>query len=172
MKMTIRPFRSGDETTLNEIAGAAFAQYESNIPQLVWAEMYGEWCRMSNLQYSGAIHVALYDERIVGGVCYLAPHCNKPSWFDPHSASIRSLVVHPMYRAMGLATSLTKLCVDHATADNSSYLELHTAPFMESAVRLYERIGFKKCRDLDLGNGVPWVIYRKKINETNAPHFT
>ena len=34
---------------------------------------------------------------------------------------------------------------------------------MAQAVRLYDGMGFQKCNDLDLDDGVPWAIYCKEL---------
>ena len=81
MATSIRDFRPADADQLDRVAARAFAEYEHHFDQ--WAQLYQEWSRMSQLSSEGQMIVALKDDVVVGGVCYIAAAAPKPrglSW--------------------------------------------------------------------------------------------
>ena len=87
MPINIRPHGTADDRTLDGLAKAAFAEFQPDIPAKAWSGIYAEWCRMSELQEHGEIHVALDGEQVVGGVCYLGPESPKAQWFKPSAVT-------------------------------------------------------------------------------------
>jgi GNAT superfamily N-acetyltransferase len=55
---------------------------------------------------------------------------------------IRSMAVHPRMRGQGIGKLLLARVEDFAFGDGYKRLLLNTTPFMNSAIRLYERFGF------------------------------
>jgi GNAT superfamily N-acetyltransferase len=62
---------------------------------------------------------------------------------------IRMLAVIPEARGKGVATALVHECIRRAKVKGYQSIGLHTADYMESAVRLYERLGFKRLPQFD-----------------------
>jgi ribosomal protein S18 acetylase RimI-like enzyme len=55
---------------------------------------------------------------------------------------IRTMAVHPSMRGQGIGKLLLGRAEDFASANGYKSLILNTTPFMEHAIRLYERFGF------------------------------
>ena len=103
--------------------------------------------------HEGPVWVALQDERIVGTVAAV-----------PRAGSLymRSMAVHPASRGAGCGRRLVEVVERHAAASGHDSVVLSTTPFLESAIALYERCGFRRtgAGPLDLG-GTPLFTMRK-----------
>lgn len=168
MSVAVRDYRKTDEENLNRVADLAFAEYSGHFDD--WQALHGEWSRMSDLAELGQIVVATDNERVVGGVCYVAAHGHRLPCLEPEWAIIRSLVVDPGYRGRGIGTMLAQTCVDKAIQDRCETIGLVTTPVMAQAVKIYERLGFAKVRDAGKAHGVRWLVYCKPLRacQTNG----
>jgi GNAT superfamily N-acetyltransferase len=81
---------------------------------------------------------------------------------------VRLLAVAPAARCQGIGTALMHECVRRARQSGAVALALHTMDIMQVAMRIYERMGFERSRELDF-QPVPDVIvkgYRLNLRET------
>jgi ribosomal protein S18 acetylase RimI-like enzyme len=62
---------------------------------------------------------------------------------------LRLLVVAPAARGLGVATALIDECVARARRGGATDLGLHSSQSMQTAVRMYERMGFVRAPDYD-----------------------
>ena len=62
---------------------------------------------------------------------------------------VRLLAVPPAERGQGVAERLMRECVRRARAAGATALLLHTTDMMQTAMRLYERLGFTRDPALD-----------------------
>ena len=62
---------------------------------------------------------------------------------------IRMLAVSEKARGKGVASALIAECIQRAKANGFQTIGLHTADFMESAIQLYERLGFDRLPKYD-----------------------
>ena len=79
---------------------------------------------------------------------------------------IRMLAVEWRTRGKGIASLLIKECVRRSKERGCSYVGLHTAPFMDSAMRLYQKMGFTHIPEYDFepaDDGVIVKAFRKSI---------
>jgi GNAT superfamily N-acetyltransferase len=65
-------------------------------------------------------------------------------------AWVRAVGVAPHLRRAGVARQLMAECLRRATDDEATALSLHTMAFMPDAVRLYERLGYRRAPELDI----------------------
>jgi ribosomal protein S18 acetylase RimI-like enzyme len=65
------------------------------------------------------------------------------------AAGIRLLAVRPECRSMGIGKALTAFCIERARELRKSRVILHTTRAMETAWRMYERMGFERCHTID-----------------------
>src|SRR5580700_1369985 len=63
------------------------------------------------------------------------------------SVYIRGMAVLPAARGWGAGTALLQLVEDWASGQGCGRLFLSTTPFLSSAIRLYERCGFRRTDD-------------------------
>ncbi|MGV3740433.1 MAG: GNAT family N-acetyltransferase [Gammaproteobacteria bacterium] len=81
-----------------------------------------------------SIFVLIQDQRIVGKA-----HVFKES----DRARITDIGVLPEYRGRGLASTLIKYCINHALINNKSKIVLDVELTNESALKLYDGLGFR-----------------------------
>jgi len=95
--------------------------------------------------------VAELDGKIVGSVALFPA---KTDAYDGYVdqldyPEIRMLAVTPQARGNGVAAALIFECIRRTKARGLESIGLHTADFMESAIRLYERLGFERLPQFD-----------------------
>ena len=76
---------------------------------------------------------------------YLVSSGNPTKLFKENWSYIRFLGVNTKYRGNGIGKKLTELCIENAKETNEKHIALHTSEFMDSARKIYEKIGFRKC---------------------------
>ena len=103
--------------------------------------------------HEGPVWVALQDDRIVGTVAAV-PRVD--------ALYMRSMAVHPASRGAGCGRRLVEAIERHAAAHGFAMVVLSTTPFLDSAIALYKRCGFRRtdAGPLDLA-GTPLVTMTK-----------
>ena len=101
----------------------------------------------------GPVWVALQDDRIVGTVAAVS---------RGDALYMRSMAVMPASRGTGCGRRLVEVVERHAVANGHDSVVLSTTPFLDSAIALYERCGFRRtdAGPLDLG-GTPLFTMQK-----------
>ena len=156
--MLIRDFEPADADAVNEVALAAFAQYEG---------IYSDWTTlargvgsMASLSECAQIIVAEDDGRLLGAVAYYPPRSfPRADFFESEWPIIRMLVVDSRARGKGAGRELTEECIARARRDGAGLISLHTSPAMEVALAMYLRIGFRLVREVPPRFGVPYGVY-------------
>jgi ribosomal protein S18 acetylase RimI-like enzyme len=89
------------------------------------------------------------DSRVLGSVTYVpGPGPYHEGEFGD-SASFRMLAVAPDAQGRGIGRALVEACIARARRDARPAIGLYTRPFMTTAHRMYERLGFERVRELD-----------------------
>ena len=158
----IRDFRPDDGPRVDELAVAAFKQFEAEYED--WSAMKNALGKMADLAASGELLIADYDETILGAVVYIPPDQPKADYFDVAWPVLRMLVVDPKVRGLGIGKSLTNACIDRAKRDGCSVIALHTSPIMAVALPMYLRMGFRRIRRAPFLHGVEYAVYLKTID--------
>jgi GNAT superfamily N-acetyltransferase len=70
-----------------------------------------------------------------------------------NSAGFRLLAVTDDARGKGVGKLLTQACINKARQQGRSQLILHTTLAMQTAWKMYERLGFSRSEDLDFMQG-------------------
>jgi ribosomal protein S18 acetylase RimI-like enzyme len=93
--------------------------------------------------------VAAERDRLLGTVtCVLGPGPFAET-DDPHEGTIRMLAVAPDARRRGVGEALVRACLARARSAGLSRIGLYTQPTMDSAQRLYDRLGFRRSPERD-----------------------
>jgi ribosomal protein S18 acetylase RimI-like enzyme len=87
--------------------------------------------------------------RVLGGVTYVPGPGPYHEGDFGDIASFRMLAVAPDAQGRGVGTALVEDCIARARAAKRPAIGLYTRPFMTSAHRMYERLGFRTVRELD-----------------------
>jgi GNAT superfamily N-acetyltransferase len=133
----------------------AYGQYEQVLPEQRWIEYKESIVASVDEAATKERLVAELDGEVVGSVflfdsseaAYGRPDLNI------HSPIIRLLAVSKKARGYGVATDLIRASAKLALDSGAETLHLHTSDMMDSAVRLYERLGFERAYDKDIMNG-------------------
>jgi GNAT superfamily N-acetyltransferase len=163
----LRDARDTDHVSIRNVTISAYQDYATHS---FWEEY-----RRSILSTLMDIHpaeqiVAEHDGRIVGTVLlYPAGTVVDSSDAVPvrmGSLEIRLLAVAPDARGQGVGTALMQECIRRARQIGAPMLTLHTTEIMQTAMRLYERMGFVRAPDLDF-HPAPNIIvkgYRLRLD--------
>jgi ribosomal protein S18 acetylase RimI-like enzyme len=157
----LRDFRPSDASAVDALVLKAFHQY---------CEQYSSWpafsSRLGQMVQNASqseIIVAESGGAVVGAVAYVGALQPKPSFYPPDWPMVRMLVVEPSKRGLGIGRALTEEAIRRATRDKAPLIALHTSPIMRVALPLYERMGFRRERDIPPVFGVPYALYVKVL---------
>jgi GNAT superfamily N-acetyltransferase len=165
----IRDAIPSDDKAVKEVLLDAYGQYEYSLAQEQW-EAYKHNIESSVAEaQTKARLVAVVDGRIVGSV-FLFDSSAKAygnAELGIHTPIIRLLAVARHARGLGVATELIRESAKRSLEWGADTLHLHTSDIMDSAVRLYERLGFERAYDKEFQNGQTLVkSYRLHLKET------
>ncbi len=68
---------------------------------------------------------------------------------EKNAAGFRLLAVDPLYRGAGIGKELTLECIKRAKEGGLKQVVIHTTNAMQTAWKMYEKLGFKRSNDLD-----------------------
>jgi GNAT superfamily N-acetyltransferase len=100
---------------------------------------------------------------LLGGVTYAVDHTSAYAEDTPaDAAAFRMLAVSRAAQGKGTGKALVERCIAMARGDGKAALVLHTTPWMKTAHRLYEGLGFERdpSRDWRPVPDVPLLGYR------------
>ncbi len=150
--ISIRDALEGDREAAREVTLAAYEEYAKIIPPLFW-EGYRKNIVESLDEKGPAQHiVAEYAGKIVGSVLLYPPAASAYGAAADESTAIpemRLLAVIPTMRGHGIGTALTRECVQRAQRAGAPALGLHTTDMMQTAMQMYERMGFVRTPEFD-----------------------
>ncbi len=131
---------------------AAYEEYAKSVPPVFW-EGYRKNIVESLDEKGPAQHiVAEYAGKIVGSVLLYPPAASAYGAAAAESTAIpemRLLAVIPAMRGHGIGTALTRECVQRAQRAGAPALGLHTTDMMQTAMQMYERMGFVRAPEFD-----------------------
>lgn len=95
--------------------------------------------------------------QIAGGVVYF----NDMQYYgsggtatkEKNASGFRLLAVDPSARGGGIGKLLTKKCISKARDQKNAQVIIHTTKAMQTAWKMYEKLGFKRSEDLDFMQG-------------------
>lgn len=98
--------------------------------------------------------VAVSDKgKVVGGVVYFADMqyygSGGTATQEKNASGFHLLAVNPDARGLGIGKLLTTECIKKAVIHNNAQLIIHSTKSMQIAWKMYEKIGFKRSKELD-----------------------
>ena len=146
----------------------AYEEHAQSIPEGHWDALKKAISSDADEQRDVELLVAEFDGEVVGSVALF------PAKSDAYKGlvdmldypEIRMLAVTPQSRHKGVAEALIKECIRRTKVNGSQYIGLHTADFMKTAMRLYERMGFVRLPQFDFqpaDDGIIVKAYRLSI---------
>jgi len=152
ISVQIRDARPDDQVAIRELTLAAYQEYAAQFPAH-WENYRQNILATLALAGSAEQIVAEQNGTILGSTLLF------PSGiigFEPDGAPVTSpcpelrlLAVAPSSRGQGIGAALMEECVRRARASGAAVLTLHTTDMMQTALRLYERMGFVRASELD-----------------------
>jgi ribosomal protein S18 acetylase RimI-like enzyme len=150
--VTVREARSDEGGEIRALLTAAYGQYAAAVAV---AELFRRYLEgVTDVDGAADRSVTLVAEsgdRVAGTARYYPPgRVHEVPGLPADWAWVRAVGVHPDTRRAGVARELMADCLRRATADGAAVLSLHTISFMPDAIRLYERLGYRRVPELDL----------------------
>lgn len=153
---------------IRELRVKAYEEHAQYIPKGHWDALRSSILSEEDEQLGVELLIAELDGEVGGSVALF------PSKIDAYKGlidmleypEIRMLAVTPQSRGKGVAKALIEECIHRAKVSGSKQIGLHTGEFMETAIRLYERMGFKRVPQFDFqpaDDGITVRAYRLPI---------
>jgi GNAT superfamily N-acetyltransferase len=117
------------------------------------------------------ILVAITEQgRIAGAVVYFSDMkyygSGGSATLEKDASGFRLLAVDPSFRGQGIGSILTRECIRRARDLKHSNVVIHTTRAMQTAWKMYEKIGFKRAEDLDFMQGdLPVFGFRLNLHK-------
>lgn len=147
--VTVRPAPPGERDEVRDLLRAAYQEYAADIPAHIHRIYLADLLDMDRGGGPTTL-VALVAGRIVGTARLYAAGSAGTARLATGSAWVRAVGVLPDLRGAGIARELMAECARLAGQDGASTLGLHTMAFMPAAIRLYERLGYRRTPEWDI----------------------
>ena len=153
----LRRAHAGDELAISTVLLVAFRLY---LPQYTPAGFAATTPSPSEVQRrmeEGPVWLAMIESDIVGTVSVVLR--------GERALYIRGMAVLPQARGQGIGNLLFELIYEYAKEHGCTKLVLSTTPFLDRAIRLYEKLGFVRTGEgpHDL-HGTPLFTMEKSID--------
>ncbi|PWU01909.1 MAG: GNAT family N-acetyltransferase [Bacteroidetes bacterium] len=97
------------------------------------------------------------DSEILGAVVYFGDMkyygSGGSATKEQNAAGFRLLAVSPETRGLGIGRMLVLECIEKARRQNLSQVIIHSTQAMQTAWKMYVKLGFKRSQDLDFMQG-------------------
>lgn len=150
--MQIRNALKEEYAVIREIRLKAYQEHAAKIPEDHWNSLKQSILSDEDGQPGIERIVAEIDGEIIGTVALFSPDIELYKGLaaaDQDYPELRMLAVSPKARGKGAAKGLIEECIERSKKKGYSYMGLHTADFMGSAVKLYESLGFERLPEND-----------------------
>jgi ribosomal protein S18 acetylase RimI-like enzyme len=129
----------------------AYEEHSQKIPKAHWLALKQAISSIADVQPEVELIVAEVEGGIAGSVALFPAKTDAYEGYveELDYPEIRMLAVSPQARGQGVATALISECIRRAKDQGYHSIGLHTADFMESAINLYERLGFERLPQYD-----------------------
>jgi len=131
---------------------AAYEEHASKIPEAHWQALRKSILSDGDLETGVERIIVEIDGKIMGSVALFSPEIKAYDGLledELGYPELRMLAISSESRGKGIATLLINECIKRAKEKGFSEMGLHTADFMEDAIKLYERLGFERLSQFD-----------------------
>jgi len=148
----IREALPGDRDAIREVTLSAFQEYAAVMPSH-W-EAYRQSSLETLAEVQPAEQLVAEKEGVIVGTVLLFPAGTAISAPGEvpilrEGPEIRLLGVSPEFRGLGIGAGLMEECLHRARRSGAAFITLHTTDLMQTAKRMYERMGFGRAPELD-----------------------
>lgn len=127
-----------DIEAIESVLRASFAEFESLYTSTAFRVTTPTADQTRVRWHEGPVWVAI-QTNVIRGTVAAAPRAS--------GLYVRSMAVHPVARGQGIARALLEEIERFAREHHHRRLFLSTTPFLNDAIRLYERFGFEHADD-------------------------
>lgn len=143
----------------NEVEQPAYYQMLANIGDLT-----------NNPETELLVAVSADQKKLQGAVVYFGDMAfygsGGSATAEKDASGFRLLAVDPAARGQGIGKLLTLECIDKARRKGHSQMVIHTTQAMQTAWKMYEKLGFQRSEDLDfLQEALPVFGFRLRLGE-------
>lgn len=172
-ELQLRDARESDRDAIREVTLSAYWEYAPQMP--VHWEGYRKSILATLADVKPAEQIVAERAGTAVGSILLYPagtrfaSADRPS--DPFLwPEMRLLAVAPAARGQGVGAALVRECIRRARRSGAEALTLHTSDVMQTAMRLYERIGFVRDLALDIHPAPDLLIkgYRLPLHDAGS----
>lgn len=146
-----------------ELGKLSYGKFKANLSTENWSQMNtnlsNEKMYADLLDISDCFICEDTEKEELVGMAFFVPKGNAWEFFHNDWAYIRMVGVHPKYEGQGIGTALAKLCMLQAKLNNEAVVALHTSELMTTAQHIYEKLGFKKLKELEPRYGIKYWLY-------------
>jgi ribosomal protein S18 acetylase RimI-like enzyme len=162
----IRDARLEELDEVSKLTGDAYRQYENSLPESAWKSYLEDIMDVRSRLGVAELIVAEMKGRLVGTVTlYLKASSSSQEGWPQDWAGIRLLAVHPAHRSRGIGRALMEECIRRCRDRGIATIGLHTTELMDVALRMYEKMGFRRVPEFDFhpAPGIIVMAYRLEI---------
>jgi GNAT superfamily N-acetyltransferase len=153
---TIRNAKPSEFDTIGKLMVQVYSQLEGfpkEADQPNYYKMLANVGELTNKPETEILVAVSGEESIAGAVVYFSDMQYYGSGGiatkEQNAAGFRLLAVSSTTRGQGIGILLTKECIRRARDRKLSQVIIHTTMAMQTAWKMYERIGFRRSEDLD-----------------------
>jgi N-acetylglutamate synthase-like GNAT family acetyltransferase len=154
LQIQIRIAKTGDVSSIETLLAESFAEFKSLYTKDAFEATAIKSDEILVRMNEGPLWVALKDAKIIGTVAAV---------FKNGSLYIRGMAVHPSARGHKIGENLLVEIEKYALTQNCKRLFLGTTQYLKSAIRLYERMGFRRLEGFENFYGMPLMIMEKLL---------
>jgi ribosomal protein S18 acetylase RimI-like enzyme len=160
--MLYRAAEEKDLQALQTLGLVAYGQLKPYLTDANWMKMQEVIKNDNNFpsMLKNCFGFVCEEENHLLGMAFLVPSGNPTKVFSAETSYIRMVGVHPDAVGKGIAQSLTRLCIEKAKQNGEKTICLHTAEVMVAARHVYEKLGFKKIRQLESNYNLQYWLYQ------------
>jgi GNAT superfamily N-acetyltransferase len=165
MAVQVREARTPEEVAAaGRVTVAANAEFVPPGPtSKTWAGYLRSMADTAARAADGTLLVAVDEHGTVVGTVTLYLEAVSEQW-RRDDAMFRFLAVDPAARGRGIGRTLLEACLERARAAGKRRMALHTTEWMATARGMYERAGFRREPEGDLGvPGVAILAYAAEL---------
>ncbi|MCD8511944.1 MAG: GNAT family N-acetyltransferase [Bacillus sp. (in: Bacteria)] len=166
--MIIRDAKKDEVGLIREQRVAAYGEHAEKIPEGHWEALRKAITSDADLQPGVELIVAEDGENVVGSVALFPAQSDAYEGYveEMDYPEIRLLAVSPEARGKGVAVKLVEECIRRTREKGYGGIGLHTADFMEAAMKLYKSLGFERMPEYDFepeNDGIIVKAFRLKL---------
>lgn len=159
-KYPVRNARPEEFPAIGRLMVEVYSQLEGfpkKSDQPEYYDMLANIGEITKKQYTELLIAVSSEGVIAGAVVYFSDMSSYGSGgtatAEKNASGFRLLAVDPNARGKGIGKLLTQACIEKARKDRNEQLIIHSTEFMQVAWKMYERMGFKRSKDLDFMQG-------------------